>query len=500
MNFTTNDFYGSIVARESQGGYTMNTKGQNKQIGALMKDFVSSTIDFYNHMDSYPVCPPVNIENIHLLEAQPIPHKGRPLQDVYTEMLSKIYSSTLLGQHPRSFACVPSTESLLSWMGDTMTNAWNPHASCTVNAPAADLIEKKLIRWMCDLAGYPKESGGLFVSGGSIANLTALTAARDAKLTHNEYSRGVAYVSDQTHSSVAKGLHIIGFSRDQIRVIPSDASFAMDISALKAAIIQDINAHKIPFAVIASAGTTNTGTVDPLPQISHICRKYHLWMHVDGAFGASALVSKQCRKNLSGIHLSDSLSWDAHKWLLQTYGCSVVLVRDKLSLAHSFSAHPEYLKDAQSSDDSIEFWDLGPELTRPARSLKLWLTLQVMGTDAMGKIIDHGCALAQLAQNLIQQSSEWEVVSPAQLGIVNFRYISHGNLSGRKLDRINQNIAREITQSGFAQIFTTELCGKKVLRMCTIHPETTEQDIYDTIRFLKNTAAVKESSLTARTA
>ena len=121
----------------------MNTKGQNKQIGALMKDFVSSTIDFYNHMDSYPVCPPVNIENIHLLEAQPIPHKGRPLQDVYTEMLSKIYSSTLLGQHPRSFACVPSTASLLSWMGDTMTNAWNPHASCTVNAPAADLIEKK---------------------------------------------------------------------------------------------------------------------------------------------------------------------------------------------------------------------------------------------------------------------------------------------------------------------------------------------------------------------
>ena len=123
-----------------------------------------------------------------------------------------------------------------------------------------------------------------------------------------------------------------------------------------------------------------------------------------------------------------------------------------------------------------------------------------MGTDAIEKIIAHGCALAQLAQRLISQSPDWEIVSPAQLGIINFRYISHRQLSPRELDRINQNIAREITQSGFAQIFTTELCGKKVLRMCTIHPETTEQDIYDTIRFLKNTDTVKEFSLTARTA
>lgn len=443
----------------------MKTKEQNKEVGILMKDFISSTVDFYNHMESGPVFRPAGKECLAGLNDQSIPHKGRPLKDVYKEMLEKVYASTLLGQHPRSFACVPSTASLLSWMGDIMTNAWNPHASCTVNAPAANLIEKKLIRWMCGLAGFPKESGGLFVSGGSIANLTALTAARDAKLSHEEYSKGMVYVSDQTHSSVVKGLHIIGFSKDQIRVIPSDALFAMDISVLKAAIIKDINAHKKPFAVIASAGTTNTGSVDPLPQIAALCREYDLWMHVDGAYGASALLSDQYRKNLSGISLSDSLSWDA-----------------------------------QSSADSVEFWDLGPELTRPARSLKLWLTLQAMGTDAMEKIIDHGCALAQLAQRLISQSPDWEIVSPAQLGIINFRYISHRQLSPRELDRINQNIAREITQSGFAQIFTTELCGKKVLRMCTIHPETTEQDIYDTIRFLKNTDTVKEFSLTARTA
>ncbi len=192
------------------------------------------------------------------------------------------------------------------------------------------------------------------------------------------------------------------------------------------------------------------------------------------------------QKNLSGIDLSDSLSWDAHKWLLQTYGCSVVLVRNQSCLIKSFASHPEYLKDAETSEGSIEFWDLGPELTRSARGLKLWLTLQVIRTEEIGRMIEHGCALAELAEKIIRENSAWEIVSPAQLGIVTFRYISDGELAENELDEINQTISREITESGFAQVFTTELNGKKVLRMCTIHPETTEKDIYDTIERLKN--------------
>lgn len=163
-------------------------------------------------------------------------------------------------------------------------------------------------------------------------------------------------------------------------------------------------------------------------------------------------------------------------------------MRNQSYLVKSFAAHPEYLKDAETSEGSIEFWDLGPELTRPARGLKLWLTLQVMGTEEMERIIEHGCALAELAEKIIRENSTWEIISPAQLGIVNFRYISDGALSESELDEINQTISREITESGFAQVFTTELKGKKVLRMCTIHPETTEQDIYDTVERLAKTA------------
>lgn len=465
---------------------------QNEQIGALMKEFVAQTVDFYNNLQTQPVSHFTPKETLEYLKNLPVPIQGRPIQEVYSEMLEHIYSNTILGQHPRSFSFIPSTASLLSWMGDVMTNAYNPHASCQNNAPAAALIEKKLIRWMCDLAGYPKESGGLFVSGGSIANLTALTAARDAKLTDTERNHAVIYVSDQTHASVSKGLHIIGFRKEQIRIIPTDKSFCMDISTLETSIQNDIANHRKPFAVIASAGTTNTGSVDPMQEISALCRKYDMWMHVDGAFGASALLSDRYRKNLSGIEFSDSLSWDAHKWLLQTYGCSAVLVRNQSLLSNSFAAHPEYLKDAETSAGSIEFWDLGPELTRPARSLKLWLTLQAMGSRELGNIIDHGCAMAELAEQRIREDSAWEIISPAHLGIVTFRYVSDRMMSEPDLDTINQAISREITESGFAQVFTTELRQKKVLRMCTINPETTKKDICDTIEKLTNSKAIRD--------
>lgn len=348
------------------------------------------------------------------------------------------------------------------------------------------------------LAGYPEGRSGMFVSGGSMASLTALTAARDNRLREDEWSQGVAYVSDQTHSSVAKGLHIIGFRADQVRKIPTDSQFRMDIDVLKQALKQDIANGKKPFAVIATAGTTNTGSIDPLPEIATICQQHHLWMHVDGAFGASILLSEKCRPLLKGIEQSDSLSWDAHKWLMQTYGCSVVLVRDQSTLLHSFATHPEYLRDAQECSDTPNFWDLGPELTRPARGVKLWLTLQAMGSEAVGEMIDHGCAMARLAEKALVTSGNWEIVSHAQQGIVNFRYAPAGR-SKEELDCLNTRIAQEITASGYAMILTTELNGNKVLRMCTLHPETTEEDIISTINRLCNSRAIAQERYQFRT-
>lgn len=464
---------------------------QTREIAALMTDFVGRAARFYDRLSVQPVCRQADAGTLERVERQEIPASGRPLREVYQELLRDVYSNTLLAQHPRSFSCVPSTASLLSWAGDVMTSAFNPHDSCRVNGPAVALIEKKLIRWLCDLVGYPAEGGGLFVSGGSMANLTALTAARDAKLSWEERSRAVVYVSDQTHASVSKGLHIIGFDRSQIRTVPADGQFRMDTACLARAIAEDTAAGKRPFAAVASAGTTNTGSVDPLPEISGLCREHDMWLHVDGAFGASALLSAEQRKALAGIERSDSLSWDAHKWMMQTYGCGMVLVRDQSALVRSFAAHPEYLKDSETSGDGIEFWDLGPELTRPARCLKLWLTLQTLGSETMGQVIDHGCALARLAEREIGKLAHWEIVSPAQLGIVTFRCAPAGRAEA-ELDDLNQEISRELTAGGYAQIFTTGLHGKKVLRMCCINPRTTENDILSTIRRLEHSRVLGE--------
>ena len=250
---------------------------------------------------------------------------------------------------------------------------------------------------------------------------------------------------------------------------------------------EDLSAGRKPFAVIATAGTTNTGSIDPLEDIGALCREYGLWMHVDGAYGASVLVSKKYRGRLKGIELSDSLSWDAHKWLMQTYGCSAVLVRDVSSLARCFAVHPEYLKDASVGEGEVNFWDLGPELTRPARSLKLWMTLQVMGTDALGQVIDHGCHLAKTAENAIRSLPGWEIISPAAQAIVNFRFAPAG-VPERELDALNQEISRAISAGGFAQVLTTELNGKKVLRICALNPETTDGDIRKTVELLDRLA------------
>ena len=279
-------------------------------------------------------------------------------------------------------------------------------------------------------------------------------------------------------------------------MIPTDDWFRMDLKALKTEVEKDRKEGKKPFAVIASAGTTNTGSVDPMKGIAAICREYGMWMHVDGAFGASALLSEMYRPLLEGIEESDSLSWDAHKWMMQTYSCSVVLVRDKSDLVRSFAAHPEYLKDAESSEEQVEFWDLGPELTRPARGLKLWLTLQTVGSKGMEEVFDHGCALAELAEERIRQEPEWEIMAPASLGVVNFRYAPDCVQSEAERDRMNQEISYAITESGFAQVFTTILGGKKVLRMCTINPDTTKEDICNTIDRCMDIAA----ALKARTA
>jgi len=413
-----------------------------------------------------------------------VPAAGRPVDEVVDQLLDDIHPWRAKMDHPRFFAFVPGPASPLSALGDLATAMHNVHAGSWLQSSGPSAIEQGLIDWLAARIGLPASAGGLFVSGGSMANLTALTVARDLRLAPGARPLGVVYVSEQTHSSVAKGLGIIGFLPGQIRRVPTDDGFAMDLAALADAIAQDLASGLQPFAVVASAGTTNTGSVDPLRAIRTLCDRHGLWMHVDGAYGASAALSPAHRHLVDGIGEADSLSWDAHKWLFQTYGCGMLLVRDRRHLAQTFHTRPEYLSDARVDDDQVNPWDLGCELTRPARATKLWLTLQVLGSEAVGEAIAHGCRLAQWAEDELQRHARWELVSPARLAIVTFRMAPPG-LSPEATDALNRAISQRALDEGFAAVLTTRLRGRTVLRICAIHPDATEQDMRETIRRLE---------------
>lgn len=417
------------------------------------------------------------------VKALKISKDGRPAKDVVEEMMKEIYQYRGDSNHPRFFGFVPGPASSISWLGDIMTSAYNIHAGGSKLAPMVNCIEQKLLKWFCEQAGFGKKSGGVFVSGGSMANITALTAARDYKLNDETLSLGVAYISDQTHSSVAKGLRIIGIPNTRIRKIPSKADFTINTELLEQQIIQDKQDGLIPFVIIGTAGTTNTGSIDPLKELSAIAKKYQLWFHIDGAYGASVLLSPKYKHLLDGTELADSISWDAHKWLFQTYGCAMVLVRNVQHLFHSFHVNPEYLKDVEGDLERINTWDIGMELTRPARGLKLWLTLQILGTDLIGSAIEHGFQLADWAEEALTELPDWEIVSPSKLAMVNFRYAPKG-LTKEQTDLLNEEISKKILENGYAAVFTTVLHGQTVLRICALHPETEKEDMYETIHLL----------------
>lgn len=426
-------------------------------------------------------------ELIDYLRNIPISRGGRPAKEVAEELVDKVLVNSLLLQHPRCFSFVNCAVSPYSLAGSVLTEIFNPNAGGYMLAPAACEIEEKLIRWMGGLAGYPQDTcGGLFVSGGSMANMTALIAARESRLAETEYPIGVAYLSDQTHSSVVKGLRLIGFRKDQIVVIPTDDDFKMRTDLLEAAVAADLAAGKKPFVVVGTIGTTNTGSIDPLNAIADVCEKYNLWFHIDGAYGGSILISDIYRNYAKGVERSDSLSWDTHKWALQTYSCSSIIARDRKTLVNAFVEHPEYLADV-ITEEHVDGWDLGMEMSRPHRALKLWFTIQAMGTDLLADVIDFTFHNAKQCEYRLRSYPNWEIVSKPMCGAINFRYVPEG-WSEEQVEQLNLDISKRIDADGFAYIVTSVLKGKRVLRMCMLSSSTTTEDVIETVDYLDKIA------------
>jgi aromatic-L-amino-acid/L-tryptophan decarboxylase len=414
---------------------------------------------------------------------EPAPQQGTDVGEVLAQLEQDVLSNIMHLDHPRFFAFVPSPSNFVSVMGDALAVGFNVFASTWLESSGPTEIELVTVDWLRQLCGLPDTAGGLFVSGGSMANLTALATARQIRL-QGDMTDAVVYYSDQTHSSNERALRILGFQPNQMRRLPSDEQFRLSFPEVQRAVAADRAAGLRPFCLIANAGTTNTGAVDPLPEPAEFCRNEGLWLHVDGAYGAASVLCEQGRSLLPGLELADSLAIDPHKWLFQPYEIGCVLVRDSQWLRETFHILPEYLKDIERAEEEVNFCDYGVQLTRYSRALKLWMSLKVFGLEAFRQTIAHGIEQAELAEQVLRSSPCWQVVTPAQLGIVTFRYIVPDR-SPEEIDALNLTLMEKLIASGFAMLSSTMLRGRVVLRLCTINPRTTEADIRETIQRLE---------------
>lgn len=384
--------------------------------------------------------------------------------------------------HPRFFGFVPIPSNFVGAMADALVAGLTPFLGTWYAGSGPAEIELVTLDWLRQMCGLPEEGGGLFVSGGSMANLTALGTARHVRLEARgaRIEDGVVYFSDQTHSSVERALRVLGIRPDRMRKIESDADFRLPPGTLRAALAADRAAGLVPFCVVANAGTTNTGMIDPLPELADLCREEDLWLHADGAYGAAAVVCERGRRALAGLARVDSLSLDPHKWLFQPIECGCTLVRDRRLLEETYAIHPEYLQDVHRLQEAVNFADYGIQLTRGFRALKLWMTVQVFGMDGLAAAVTRGFELAERAEAILREGDGWRVLTPAQMAIVSFRWEAPGKTE-EELDRIQLGIVEGLKAGGYAIATSTQLRGRTALRLCTINPRTTEEDLRGTI-------------------
>ena len=416
--------------------------------------------------------------------AGPAPEEGRPFDGLLDRLLADVLPFKYSTDHPRFFAYIPGCPTWPSILGDFLAGGFNVFQGTWPAGAGANVVELVVLDWFRDWIGYPQEAGGLLVSGGSEANLTALACARAVRLGER-FDDAVIYLSGQTHSSVERAARVLGFRADRIRTIAVDDGHRLRLDALAAAADEDEQAGLQPFFVAANAGATNTGAIDPLVGLAALCAARGLWLHVDGAYGGFAALTERGRRWLAGIELADSVTLDPHKWLYQPWGTGSLLVREGRLLEEAFHVMPDYLQDARARGREVSFADRGIQLTRPARALKVWLSVQFFGLAAFRRAIDRALDLAVVAQGRIGRSPLLELVSPATLGIVCFRRALPGS-GEEEHERVNAALVRALAESGAGFVSSTRLAGRYAIRLCVENHRSGPEDVERVLAWLES--------------
>ena len=459
---------------------------------------IDMLVDYTGAQAQFPVTRALDHATFDEILEEPLPEDGSDWRDVLEQFERQVLTTIDHLDHPRFFAYIPSSSNFVGAMADTLASGYNIFNALYPLGTGAAVVERAAINWLRNLCGMPEEAGGLFVSGGSVANLTGLAVARQIQLD-GDMSDAVVYCTDQAHFVISRGLRILGFAPEQLREIQADADFRLPVAALERAIAEDRAAGKRPFCIAATAGTTNTGAVDPLNELADLCEREGLWLHVDGAYGASACLTQYRSQALAGIERAHSLAWDAHKWMFQPVECSAILVRDHHWLSDTFKDTAHFLSDAEAHSkeevgQELNFMYQGIQLTRYFRALKFWMSLKVFGLSAVRQAIERGFELAELAESLLRDAGRWTIVTPAQMAIVTFQY-QPADGDEALANRVTDELSGAMAANGFAFASTTQLKGKTVMRLVTNNPRTTPSDLRQTVQIMGRLAADLERRL-----
>jgi aromatic-L-amino-acid/L-tryptophan decarboxylase len=406
---------------------------------------------------------------------------------VYREFTERVLPYPMGNVHPRFWGWVMGTGTPMGVLADMLASTMNPN--CGGADHAATLVEQQVLDWLKELLGVSAESSGLLVTGGSMANLVALTVARNAAPGVDVRRDGVRaasgaltmYASTETHSSVRKAAELLGLGTSGLRLIPVHDDYTIDVRALERAVTEDRAAGLQPVCVIGNAATVNTGAFDDLDRLAEFCEREAIWFHVDGAFGALAALVPEFRPRLAALARADSVAFDLHKWMYMPFEAGCVLVRDASAHHDSFAVAPGYLARARGGLAAAGTWfsDYGVQLTRGFRALKVWMSLQEHGADRYGRLIAQNIAQARHLAALVDAAPELERLAPVPLNIVCFRFVGTGAAGGaaRDLDEFNRELLIRIHESGVAVPSSVTLHGQAGIRVCITNQRTRREDL-----------------------
>ncbi|AHG88363.1 Pyridoxal-dependent decarboxylase [Gemmatirosa kalamazoonensis] len=401
---------------------------------------------------------------------------GEPFDALLDTLRRDVLPYAAREPHPGFMGYVPGCPSFPAVLGDWLATGYNVFAGVWPVAEGPNALELAVLEWFRAWIGMPPGTSGLLTNGGSGATLTAIVAARHAVVGDEaeRLTRLTLYTSDQAHSAVPRAAWIAGVPRANVRVLPTDDAFRLRVDALRAAVAADRAAGLLPFAVVATAGTTNTGAVDPLHEIADLCAAEELWLHADAAYGGFAALTERGRALLDGLGRCDSVALDPHKWLFVPFECGCLLAREPARLRDAFHIMPDYLRDVAPGEERVNFADYGEQLTRQSRALKVWLGVRYFGLAALRAEMDRAMDLVTHAESLVRAEPSLEVTAPARLGVLCFRV--------RGPHALNQRVNARVNAGGKYLVSSTRLRGTFTLRLCVLGYRTTRADVEGLIR------------------